>query len=604
MLEVVVYFVLILFTTSILPGTFLSLIIIKDKTVDLLLFFIYVIVSGFFSQAVLALIFHITRWIPISTYNHFLLLSFLLCFLIILYFFTYRKSITLPVIKIDYYSVATLLITIIIASLLLNQFIHLNNSYFNPATDQYHWLTFGKEFLSSNISISRIFLSYSFYQPLFFLLLSPYQAFIVHGLESYQIFIASWIFLHYIFISLAISRLAFSYLMPSALGLLAPLILFSMHWFNYYLISTGVVPQNTGLLLFIIGLLIVKEKIGGWFPYIFLFLFYIIHFPTFLMFILIIGSAKILEEGYKFFFNKIIINRFKSSGWHLFEKLFFIPAIAVIFLYLIYLLNLIPYYKPELISYFDDYTKNYTLWSQPYTDNYHNIIINSAIIGALLLFFVSGDVIIAFGLLLPWAFLTTPLVAYHAFYASWQAFRYYLILYPSLTILAIYPLSIIYKIVEKLLSPNSGRAFIFLVVLFLVPFISNHVWRQQSYVFLDMITGRDGGVYNTYKKNEMLNIFMIKDFIKRENSHPIVLLSPVIDFNYISFVFAPRQVLILNEDICNELSCLLSNNLNFFEMKDVLALYNKRGPNKNIDINAIKRKFKHHDEFGDYILFQ
>ncbi len=377
-----------------------------------------------------------------------------------------------------------------------------------------------------------------------------------------------------------------------------------MHWFNYYLISTGVVPQNTGLLLLIIGFLIVKEKIKGWLSYILLFLFYIIHFPTFLMFIIIIGSAKVLEEGYKFFFNKIIINRFKSSGWHLFEKLFFIPAIAIIFLYLIYLLNLIPYYNSENIGYYEDYIKNYTLWSQPYTDDYHNIIINSAIIGALLLFFINGDVIIAFGLLLPLAFLTTPLVAYHAFYASWQAFRYYLILYPSLTILAIYPLSIIYKITEKLLSPNMGRVFIFLVILFLVPFIGNHIWRQQGYVFLDMITGRDGGAYNVNKKNEISKLFMIKDSIKEKNLDPIVMFSPVLDFNYISFVFAPRKVLILEEDVCNELSCALSNNLNFFEMKNILALYNKKNPNKSIDLEAIKRKLKHYDEFGDYILFQ
>lgn len=508
----------------------------------------------------------------------------------------------MPVIRISSYDIATILVTVIITTLLISHFTGLASPYFNPATDQYAWLSQGEVFLHSSYPFSRVFLTSSFYQPFFFLILSPYQNFIDHNLENYQNFIAIWIILHYIFISVAISRLAFSYLTPPALGILAPLILFSMHWFNYYLISTGVVPQNTALFLLIAGFLIKKEKIGRWLAWVFLFLFYIIHLPTFTMFILIVGCGKVLEEGYKFFF------KFKRESWHLFDKLFFIPAIIVIILYLIYLFGLIPYYDPQNLGYHEDYAKNYNLWTQPYTENYHDNIIWLALAGMAIMLIInlSGDVLLVFGLLIPWAFLRTPLAAYHAFYASWQAFRYYLILYPSLSILAIYPLSVAYKIIEKLFSLKLGKTFVFIIIIFLMPFIGNHVWRQQGYVFLDMITGRDGGIRHLNIRNAISDLFVIKKLIKKDISSPLVLvpLSPMLAHNYAHFAFAPRQVIYLEEDVCNELSCKLSNNLNLFEMENISALYNKKKPNKSIDLEAMKRKFKHYDEVGDYILFQ
>ncbi len=595
--------------TFFVPGTLFSLLALKNKTVDLLLFFIYVIIFGFLSQIVIAIIFHLTRWLYTFSLDRFLLISILLSVSLLFYLYVYRKAVKLPTVKIDSYAIAAILVTVIIVLSLLSHFNGLNNSYFNPATDQYAWLSQGETFLHDTYPFYKVFWTSSFYHPFFFILLSPYQNFINHNLADYQNFIKIWIILHYIFISIAISRLALSYLTPSILGILAPLILFSMHWFNYYLISTGVVPQNTALLLLIIGFLIRKEKIKGWLVWMFLFLFYIIHLPTFAMFIPIVGCSKIIEEGYKFFFNKFFIRgKFKHENWHIFDKLFFIPTLIVILIYLSYLFGLISYYDPQNSGYYEDYGKNYGLWTQPYTENYQDNVIWLALLGVIVILVMnfSGNILMVFGLLLPWAFLKTPLVASHAFYASWQAFRYYLILYPSLSILAIYPLSVVYRIIGRLFSYNSGKIFVVLIIIFLVPFMSNRVWRQQSYVFLDMIIGRDGGVYYANYKNAFIDLFNVKKLINKDASYPLVLLStpPIFTHNFALFAFAPRKILLLTEDVCNEISCELNNNLNLFEMENILTLYNKKGPNKSIDLDAIRRKFKHYDEIGDYILLQ
>ena len=183
------------------------------------------------------------------------------------------------------------------------------------------------------------------------------------------------------------------------------------------------------------------------------------------------------------------------------EKIAFVPTCIVIVLYGLYAGGVLEQYPTELIGYADEYARNLTLWDQPYIDKPQETLIWLAIAGMGMVPFIAYFdrkrrrllLALACGFALPWIFLKTPFIAYHAFYASWQSFRYFLVMYPSMSALALVPPALAILAIRRSGAENLARGSVIFAVILMLPIMLKIAGGQQELVILDMITGRDGG---------------------------------------------------------------------------------------------------------------
>ena len=531
--------------TFLIPGLLLALLLRKNKKTDFLLFVVYAGISGFAMQMAIAVI---SYPIPFMGNNPALriaiaalsVMGFLACILI-----KAKKNGCRMHITISSYDIAALITSCVLVLILYAQMADLPLPYFNSGSDQYYWLAYAKRAAYDFKMIILLFLKNTLTQTTFFLILVPYAAFLPNDFEAYQSFIAVWQYGGYILITCAMARLAYAALPYRIMGIFAPITIYALHWSNYYMISTNVVPQNTALFLLIAGFVLLDECISATEAAAFIILFYFIHLPTLAMFILIVGTAKITTEGIRIVGRRMRGRKWKAD-WHIFESIALVPACGAIILYGLYGSGLLHPYASGLISYFSEYEKKLNLVSQPYADAPQRILLWLAILGAALIpvwaYFDKKKrrllVALAFGFALPWGFLVTPLVAYHAFYASWQSFRYYLIMYPSIGILAILPPSATIFLIGRYISKNLAAVTTVMLVIIYSPLLMKVVAQQQSAVILDMIIGRDGGMSFSKQMLSIQEFFLIN---KTAPPGSVISAGPAMVNPYMQWIYAPRK---------------------------------------------------------------
>jgi hypothetical protein len=461
----------------------------------------------------------------------------------------YRKKNPLRI-KATAYDGAAIGLLIIMLLILRGRFAELVTPYFNAASDQYYWLAYAEASLhDATFTLSKIFVS-QIHRPIFFLLLGPYIAFFPKDMATYQNFMILWTYGIYALVGIAITELAYICLSRKMLGLIAMPMLFSLHWLNYYLISGDIAPQGMGIFLFIVGFIILYEKTELGMIWLFLALFYAIHLGTLAIFGLIVGIAVIIREG-------IVIVRGeknRDAPWHVFEKLFLLPAAIVVILYALYAAQILQYFDRSLIAYDSEYSKNLTLFSQPYLGREQEVILWTGIIGLFLAAFKRKRLAITTGFALPWIFLITPLVAYHAFYASWQSFRYYLFLYPSAVILGLLLVEWCADGIAWISSFRISKGFVFILVIGLLPIFVIAASNQEKLVFLDMIQGRDEGARAIEQRKKADELLAIAKYLPETSRNPIMISPKDSLTTVMQWTFAPRET-IVTQGPCTEMSC-------------------------------------------------
>ncbi len=564
------------------PGILLAFLYLPKKEMDGVLFLIYAAIFGFFAQIAIAILLSITANALIGPQARVAIIGILT--LGILARALYKKNGEGVTVRIGAYDIATCTITGILLLGIGREIHSLSIPYFNPATDQYYWFAYAEQSLYNPLSTLTKFFTTQLHRPIFFLTLAPYVAFLPKTILAYQELILAWTYANYALISLAITRLAYTALPVKNLGLLASPALFSLHWFNYYLISTATVPQNLGLFFFIAGFIIFMQKETPLsFLWIFLIIFYTTHLGTLTIFILIIGIATIFARGTDYVQKKMSGEVQPKKAWHLFEIISFLPTVAIIALYALYNLQILSFFDARFIFYYPEYIKNMTLWTQPYLDKEQNMIIVAGIIGACIAFIRQKNITLFFAFAVPWVLLTTPLLAYHAFYASWQPFRYYLFLYPSMVILGLYLVAQCIMLIRSL-SRHAAIATSFIFVIVMAPVFILTAFEQQQLIFLDMITGRDAGARNETKRKEIQEFIAMGSLLPKNIYGSIIIDQDDAIYPYLSWVFSPRKIYIV-KNACSETSCAVKDALtgtsyNFFDLDVQMIIVAKSTPER------------------------
>lgn len=405
----------------------------------------------------------------------------------------------------------------------------------------------------------------------------------------------AWTYGIYALIGIAIAELGRRNLNRKILGLMAMPMLFSFHWLNYYLISGDVAPQGIAIFLFITGFILWQEATELRLLWLFLAIFYAIHLGTLAVFGLAIGMAILLREGWLLCMRRFGHADKTQEPWHLFEKIFFLPTALVIILYALYAAGTLHYFKPALIMYYPQYEEHLTLFTQPYFGREQAILIWMGIAGAIIALIKRRRWEITMGFLLPWALLITPLLAYHAFYASWQSFRYYLFLYPSAVILTLLLIEWVADAVAGITSRSVSKGFIFIVTLGFLPVFALAASNQQKMVILDMLEGRDEGVAKNERHADMENLLAIAHTLPRDLSRPVAIYPSSALSTDVQWAFSPRETIALDSQ-CGEMACpaaqtLIPQEIDFFKADPDILLISRKSDNKILIDPKILKSF-------------
>ncbi len=541
------------FITFLLPGLFLSLIFLK-KEVNLVKLLLYIAIFGFFFQVIATpisvFINTITRF-DFRSIIIFISVVFLLAVLI-------KIDLRWKIIRPSFHDFAFIIFTIVLIALISIQIIGTGYTYFNQSTDQYYWVALAKSFIGQPQEISPQFLKLlSAQSPGFIFIISPYLAFINEDIDSYQFFIATWSYFQYLLIALAVFQLARSILPIPSLALLAPPIIFIFYWINYYLLYAVIVPQNLGIFLFIAGLLLIKNSWKFVVP--FLFMFYLTNIGSFVMFIIAIGMISLIgltEVGVK------------TNNFKIVSALTIPPTIIFLVRYFLFALGLISYFPPSTIDGYEEYIRPHNLFSQPYINSYSEIIIWLAVIGFIIVLthgiiskkrlpaFMLGIIFILFYLLL-----LAPLIPYHAIKATWQKFRYFLFLYPSLSILSLLPFAFLVKIIEKFISKTVGKVMVCFLITITLPTLLVYIMKQHESLFSDLYKDSNTAAKSiTYR--QILNELMLeKQKIIKNSKENTLMIVEGIPLPYLQAAFAPQQIFTINKDCFDYYNCLVSNRI-------------------------------------------
>lgn len=500
-----------------------------------------------------------------------------------------------------------LLIAIMLILYLFNLQEILDRPYFNSGTDQYYWLGYTNRLIHNSApSIPTIFNLFNIYKPTFFLALGSFVAFIPKDIGAYQHFLLLWSFFCYGLLIFALGKLSLKIWPESPLAILVPLIVLSFHWINYYLISTNVVPQNLALPLFVLGLIFLQEPLW-WRDLILLILLYLIHFPSFIMFLLLAGLVKLVVAFQE---RRLTIPDLTTA--------LALPAVIFAFgRYLFIWLGIIPERDPVSIQqYVSNLSPDLSLWNQPYLEINQQIIIILAIVGLILI--VSGFLffrkklwppfIPAAGFALFWLFLDTPTLAYQSFYASWPNFRYLLFLYPGLAIAAPFlPLAFISSLTA--LHKKIGQLTTIIIFLIITPVLLLDVSRAQSLVILDMLKGRENDIPLRIKERELLEeLANIGKALTSSDLTPIAT-QIKISSTFADWAFAPRPALTFPEECLQYFECLSLDRLTGIvaplEASEAKFLVVQKNPEFNEEKEKkVLEAFPLRQEFNNFLLYQ
>lgn len=449
--------------------------------------------------------------------------------------------------RFEVYDALTIVLILILLSSLHYHLSSRLNEYFNPASDQYYWLALAESYLNKPTDFIKFISPFFIYKPAFFLVLVPFVAFLKKTLTNYQHFMLAWSLFHYAILVIALAELGKKVAPSSFIGLLAPLITLSLYWNNYYLISTNVVPQNIGLPLFFLGLLfLIENQKDNRLWIIYFIISYLVHLASMAMFFLVMGTTELIK----------MIKYKKITADYLRISIAAVTAV-VLSLFLLYAFNILPQNNPSPSRYYHKYQSLF-FNSQPYLNTvYANIILGLGILGIILIFAKMPKLwSLAVSGILMLAFTRTPSAAYYAFFASWQPFRYFLFLNPSLALLSLHPFSFFSK-----------KIFRFLIIIaiitagfYLLPIVSN----QQRLVILDMFEGRSEQPKNYYSAQKNLTQKLLADN-KLVNEQNVVLTAKnqhSLPITAIQWAVAPKYLWVFHSPPCQKPSyqnCVFRN---------------------------------------------
>ena len=544
--------------TFLIPGLTLALLLIPKNKIFLTLFLTYTVVLGFFSQLVIGLIASFSGQLINNPTLNIILVSLIFISSLLIILFKYQKGKfknLRSLIQISPYDIAVIILMTIVMALFLSNVKAMDRPYFNPATDQYMWLGQAESLLTNPLPVFiKTVHPFSVYKHSFSHVLATITPFVEKNLDSYQNLIIFWSCLFYGLVVLIGAQLGRSIFKSSALGLLAPLLMLSFHWNNYYLTATAIVPQNIGILLFIFGFILLNHlqdwknepKKGVILSIIYLSLFYLIHSPSLVIFLLSLGIANILILLISFISKRLGRKPIKQKLTVL--SIFAIPITIIAALrYLLYHLKILGSTDPTTISRYQDYIKPHSLWSHPYSTWHETAIIWLAIIGFIIIAIKiildkkedSRMVLLGSFILLFWIFNTLQLT-YFAIYASWQAYRFKLFIYPAFAIGALTTVHFLILLLrQRFLIVSKLLTILFIVIV--TPQLLVKINSHQSLVILDMIRGRDGRIDQMEKyQAQFKELITARDYITKDDKNVVLFLGKEISHTYGRWVFAPN----------------------------------------------------------------
>jgi len=590
----------IFFLTLFLPGAVLALYFLPKKQTNLSHFLLYALFLGLASQILITILIATSRQAVGDPRLNSFFISGVFNLLIIILTKAFKISWwqdRLKNLKFLAYDGALLLISLTLVIFVASQV--RGSNYFSAGTDQYYWLASAEKFVEKPATATFLLNPFVIHKPTFFLILAPYIPFLEKTVESYQIFILNWTLFHYFILALAIGQLGWLILPYPSLGLLAPLLLFSFHWNNYYILPGAVVPQDTGLILFVLGFILINDssryKTNKFFlapNFIFFLLLYLIHFGILVMFLTIIGIGELIR-----YLTKIILSiflKYKKLSHLINQSPTFIDALGwffIIFVIIrtfIFVTNFItlPSYTlfwtppPETLTESQrGYLVSYSIWGQPYFPSFGNLIIWPAMVGFILVIYYSlkknvlSFFYLAIGGGLMFLFLRAPVIPYFLLSANWQSFRYFLFLHTIIAILAIAPFAIFLNWFKQLL-PQLSKVIVAAFFIFALPTLFLNIYQQQNSVLLDMVKGRDEEkkLYFNDLKMKLIELLAVARQIK--NGKEDILFLATSTGTYVQWAFAPRQIF-TPEKKCVKLSdCLI----NVTESDLAAIITDKNGP--------------------------
>lgn len=360
------------------------------------------------------------------------------------------------------------------------------SEYQNFSSDQYHWLGYIERFLKDPISIYGQFLD-PINRSGFFLVAGPYLAFLPKNPAAHQMLIlgaalasrASW--------TLAGAYAGYALLPVPALGILIPPIIFAFNWTNYYATYAGAIPQNIALYLFILGFAWIGKSSNRKMTTL-MFVLGLIHLPTLTMFLIIFGLYN-LTQWSRLTEEKDVIG------------IMTIPISMVIMArYGLYALGWLPFRDPLHIAYYAKYMKPLYILRQAYTGPVQKTLIYAGIVSASL---IAGYamakkgrerlIAVVIGTLALALFAKTSWLAYHAFYASWQPFRFLIFFYPLIAIVVVGGAGVLALTAKRFLPKQVAAGVTVLALMAFTPTLMAEMAHQEANVVRDMITGSDEG---------------------------------------------------------------------------------------------------------------
>ncbi len=592
------------FLTCGFPGILIALLFAGRREIRLLPFVLYAAVGGFFFQIAVSFAASLTASLPASPAARITAISLGLTAVLLIAFLKRKEW---PRIRLTAYDGASAAIILILLAVLRGRFAALATPYFNAASDQYYWLAYAEASLhDATFALSKIFTS-QIHRPVFFFLLAPYAAFFPKDVAVYQELMVAWTYGVYALISVAMVELAHAVLSRKMLGLMAAPMLFSLHWVNYYVISGDLAPQGLAVFLFVTGFVFLLETPPSAVLWVFLALFYAVHLGTLSVFALIIGITAVVTRGVFQLRTAFRGSGEKAERWHFFEKAFFLPTVVIIPLYALYASGALSYFNPSLIGYYPQYEEHLTIFSQPYLGREQMILLYGGMAGAALAFMRKKDIWAGTAFVVPWTLLMTPLVAYHAFYASWQSFRYYLFLYPAAVLLTLIIAERGADAVARFASGRIAKSLVFVLVIGMLPIWILAAAQQGRMVFLDMIEGRDEGARSKAQYANMKELLSVTALLPKESLRPIAVSPANTLSTYVQWAAAPRETVVFRNP-CTEIHCPAENTLlpdvtDFWKADPAMIFVAKNGKGFTID-RKIMEEFIPVGETADFFVYR
>ena len=565
--------------TFLIPGLTLALLLIPKKKISLTLFLTYAVVLGFFSQLVIGLVASFSgQLFNDPTLNiGFVALLFISGLLITLFKCQKDKLKNLRnLIQISSYDVAVIILMTIVMALFLSNIKALDRPYFNPGTDQYMWLGQAESLLEDPMPLFiKTVHPFSIYKHSFSYILATLVPFVEKTVNDYQNLIIFWSCLFYGLFVLIGAQLGRSIFKSSVLGLLTPLLILSFHWDNYYLISAGIVPQNIGMLLFIFGFILLNHlqdwkdepRKGVILSVIYLSIFYLIHSPSLVIFLLSLGLANILIFILSFISQRLGKKPIKQKLTVL--SLFAIPIVVIAAIrYLLYYTRFLSFNDPATIGKYQDYIKTQSIFSHPYMTWHETTIIWLAIIGFTIIALKiiiekksdSRTILLGSFIILFWIFNTLEL-AYFAIYASWQVYRFKLFIYPAFAIGALTTAHFLFLLLrQRFLIASKLLTILFIVIV--TPQLLVKINNHQNLVILDMIRGRDEKI-STMKnyEHQVRELLDANKLITKDKNGIVLFITKKVSQTYGNWAFAPHKF--YSTSICRSYNkCLVKDSIN------------------------------------------